>query len=172
MWVDRLAYHRGAPALDFGIGVAPLPAGAAPLEQPSLRALFISAETADPEVCWAWMAFLSAQPEAVQWLPVRRDVVTSDAWWGDATIEVVDAWKSVLDRERMPSAPQRYARALYWFDQAVEDVLAGVSPANALAAAQTKAVAFADCLDGKEDTPDAWVVCAQQADPDLVLPED
>lgn len=170
MWVDTVAAHRGAPELPFEVGIAPLPAGAAPLERPSTRALFISAGTPYAEACWAWIAFLSGQPEAVQWLPVRRDVAESRAGWGDATGETVDAWQSVLGREEAAPPPSRYARALYWLDEALAQVLAGASPFEALAQAQGKASAFADCLAGSAEAPDAWRACAQQADPEVALP--
>ena len=60
--------------------------------------------------------------------------------------------------------------ALYWLDEALADALAGARPAAALAEAQVKAVAFADCLASGGATEEAMYTCARQADPDVVLP--
>ena len=77
----------------------------------------------------------------------------------------------MLAREQVPPfATQRYSDALHWLDQALEDVLAGASPSEALAAAQGKAAAYGNCLDSNEGAADAWRTCAREADPGLALP--
>jgi hypothetical protein len=58
--------------------------------------------------------------------------------------------------------------ALYWLDVALENVLAGALPLEALTEAQVKAAAFVDCI-GEGDYQETWRACAQQADPGVVL---
>jgi ABC-type glycerol-3-phosphate transport system substrate-binding protein len=173
MWIDLYSNHRGAPPLDFEVGVAPLPAGAVPLTAFAPRALFVSAQTPHPDACWDWISFLSAQPEAVSWLPVRRDIAASDAWREQAGAETADVWLTILDRgktnQRPWAVPTAY-HALYWFDEAFADVLAGARPAAALSEAQVKAAAFADCMAVGEATEDVRRTCARQVDPNFVLP--
>ncbi len=173
MWSDWYGNHRLSPALGFEVGIAPLPAGAAQLESPTLRALFISAQASDPQACWAWIVFVSAQPEASSRLAVRRDIAANDTWRNAVGAETADAWLSIQSRE--PSSQSLWAYsptaylALYWFDQAISEALSGTPPATALAAVQVKAAAFVDCTIGQEGE-EAWRTCARQADPDAVLP--
>jgi ABC-type glycerol-3-phosphate transport system substrate-binding protein len=173
MWIDFYDNHRGAPPLDFEVGVAPLPIGASPLTTFSTRALFISAQTPHPDACWDWISFMSAQPEAVSWLPVRRDIAASDAWREQAGAETANAWLTILDRGKTIQRPWALSTAnyaLYWFDEAFADVLAGARPAAALAEAQAKAAAFADCMAVSEVTEEVRRTCARQVDPNFVLP--
>jgi len=173
MWIDFSDNHRGAPPLDFEVGVAPLPIGASPLTTFSTRALFISAQTPHPDACWDWISFLSAQPEAVSWLPVRRDIAASDAWREQAGVETANAWLTILDRGKTIQRSWALSAAnyaLYWFDEAFADVLAGARPAAALPEAQVKAAAFADCIAVSEVTEEVYRTCARQVDPNVVLP--
>jgi len=173
MWIDFYDNHRGAPQLNFEVGVAPLPAGAVPLTAFTPRAFFVSAQTPHPDACWDWISFLSARPEAVSWLPVRRDIAASDAWREQADAETADAWLAILDREKTNQRPWALSRtnyALYWFDEAFADVLAGARPSAALTAAQAKAAAFADCMAVSEVTEEVRRTCARQVDPNVVLP--
>lgn len=173
MWIDYFGNHRGAPPLDFDVGVGPLPAGAVPLTAFSPRALFISAQTPHPNACWEWISFLSAQPEAVSLLPLCHDVAASDAWRERAGVETADAWQALLDRGEKPQrswvqTPATFA--LYWLDEALADVLAGARPDAALAEAQAQAATFADCIASSELTEGTVRACARQTDPDVVLP--
>jgi len=153
--------------------VAPLPAGAAPLAGFSPRALFISARTPHPKACWSWISFLSAQPDATSLLPTRRDIAASDAWRSRVGVEVADAWLVILDREGGAEDGPAYSQdgfALYWFDDALADVLAGGRGDEALAEAQAKAMAYVDCMASRSFSDESWRACAQQADPDVALP--
>lgn len=169
MWIDGYAYHQGAPPLPFVCGVSAPPAGAAPLAQPQLRALTIGAQTAQPEACWAWLSFLSAQPEAAQWLPARLDVTAGEEWREQVGAEVAGAWQAILARDEALPPQSRYDAALYWFEVALAAALDGISPAEALAEAQTKAVAYADCMAAAGTGAD-WRACALVADPDAPVP--
>jgi ABC-type glycerol-3-phosphate transport system substrate-binding protein len=173
MWTDLYGNHGGAPSLDFNVGVVPLPAGAVPLADLVSRALFISAQTPHAAACWDWIAFLSTQPEVVSWLPVHRDVAASEAWRERAGAGTADAWLTILDRIetlQRPWATSMGYYALYWFDEALADVLAGAWPSAALAEAQSKATAFTDCIVGSEYSQESIHACARQADPGVVLP--
>jgi ABC-type glycerol-3-phosphate transport system substrate-binding protein len=175
MWIDFYDNHRGAPPLDFEVGAAPLPAGAVPLAAFLPQALFISAQTPHPDACWDWISFLSAQPEAVSWLPVRRDLAASEAWREQAGTEAAHAWLTILDRgktnQRLWALSTAYY-ALYWFDEAFADVLAGARPAAALAEAQGKAAAFADCMASSEATQEGYRACIHEFDLDFLLPDE
>jgi ABC-type glycerol-3-phosphate transport system substrate-binding protein len=174
MWIDDHEHHVAAGALDFAVGVAPLPVGAVSFNA-TLRALYISANATHPDACWAWITFLSAQPQAVRMLPVRRDVAESDAWRERAGPEAAQAWSEILARPQALQ-PSWYTdpvadRALYWFDEALAQVLDGVPPVDALASAQSKASAFTACMQENVEDRQAWRACARQADPAVTLPE-
>ena len=175
MWVDLYSNHRHAPPLDFKVGVAPPPAGAVPLAAFSPRALFISAQAPYPTACWTWIAFLSAQPEAVSLLPARRDIAASDGWRNQVGPDTAGVWQTILVRGQAiqrpwPSSMAYYA--LYWFDEALADVLAGARPSAALAKAQVKAAAFAECIAGRPHSQEIFQTCARQIDPTTALPGD
>jgi hypothetical protein len=177
MWVDEYDRHVSSPPLDFDVGSVSLPAGAASLESTSgSRALYISAETDMPDACWAWITYLGAQPKAVQWLPVRRDIVAGDAWRAQAGEEMAAAWASILGRSDLQPPSWGYSMAstyaLYWLDEALADVLEGARPVDALTEAQTKASVFVSCMTDSGDPRGAWPACARKADPDIVLPSD
>jgi ABC-type glycerol-3-phosphate transport system substrate-binding protein len=175
MWDDGYSNHQMDPALGFPVGVVPLPTGKASFAGVD-RALFISAGTAHPEACWTWIAYLSAQPEAIRYLPARRDVAASDVWVQGVDTEAVEAWRAVLARAQAPVPPWTddavRDRALYWFDEALDEVLAGRPAVEALGEAQTRASAFVDCVVGSDGGQDAWRACAREIDPDVVLPEE
>jgi hypothetical protein len=59
---------------------------------------------------------------------------------------------------------------LYWFDVALEEVLVGAPASTALRDAQVKALAFVECVEAQTDDQ-AWLACAQQVDPEVVLPQ-
>jgi ABC-type glycerol-3-phosphate transport system substrate-binding protein len=174
IWVDEYQHHGVARPLEFRFGVAPLPAGAVSFPA-TLRALYISANAADPDACWQWIAFLSAQPQAVRLLPVRRDVAASDAWRERVGQETAEAWMQILARPQAPQPPWYTDpvadHALYWFDEALAQVFAGASPTDALADAQGKASAFTSCMEERAEDEQAWRTCARQADPAITLPD-
>jgi ABC-type glycerol-3-phosphate transport system substrate-binding protein len=174
MWVDEVQHDSVARPIEFPFGVAPLPAGDVSFPA-TLRALYISVNAIDPDACWQWIAFLSAQPQAVRLLPVRRDVAASDTWRERVGQETAEAWTEILAHPQasQPSwstDPVPY-RALYWFDEALAQVLAGASPDSALADAEDKAAAFVACMQAHAEDEQAWRACARQADPDLAVAE-
>ncbi len=175
MWVHDHGHHVAARALDFPVGIARLPAGAVSFPA-TLRVLYISTAATDPDACWEWITFLSAQPQATRLLPVRRDAVASDAWGERAGREVAETWSASLARPRAPQ-PAWYTdpvadRALYWFDEALAQVFDGASPADALVEAQGIAFAFVLCMQDDAEGEQVWRSCVRQADPGITLPDE
>jgi len=172
MWVERYRSSLDMLPLTYTPGVAPLPAGTQPLSGISPSGLFISAQAPNPEACWAWIAFVSTQPEAVSLLPVRRDMIRDPTWRKRAGEDVAEAWLTILERgEALPSSSLTNAtsRATYWLHGALADVLAGSSPTSALAAAQKKALAYAACVaaHGQQVSEETLRACAREADPEV-----
>ena len=172
MWVERYRSSLDMLPLTYTPGVAPLPAGTQPLSGISPSGLFISAQAPNPEACWAWIAFVSTQPEAVSLLPVRRDMIRDPTWRKRAGEDAAEAWLTILERgEALPSSSLTNAtsRATYWLHGALADVLAGSSPTSALAAAQKKALAYAACVaaHGQQVSEETLRACAREADPEV-----
>jgi ABC-type glycerol-3-phosphate transport system substrate-binding protein len=174
-WVDLRGNHLIAPPLDFSVGVAPLPGGDLSTDVSALRALFISAQTPHPRACWAWIAFLSKEGQAVSLFPAHQDIAKSDAWCEQVGADTANAWLSLLGRGKAAQLPWiddwNIRFSLYWFDEALAEVLDGAPPIASLAEAQTKASTFVNCVSAGEDKA-SWQTCARQADPDVVLPEE
>ncbi|MCC7355684.1 MAG: extracellular solute-binding protein [Anaerolineae bacterium] len=169
MWPQSYSDHRFLAPLAYEVGVAPLPAGARALSQIVPWALFISAQTEHRDACWAWLSFVSGEPEAVSLLPVRRDVAASEAWRKEVGAATAAAWHAILERGEVSSGLSLgldAGRETYWLYQAVAEALAGEAPATALAQAQKKAMAYTTCLAGRgAATEEAVRACARQADP-------
>ena len=175
MWMEStaMAARRAMTneTLPYEVGVSVIPAGDYPLSDIRAQSLFISAKAEHPDICWAWLSFLSAQPEAVSRLPARRDMA-KDATWrlrvGQAT---ADAWMALLEREEPAhgrSYPSYAYRTMYWLYVALDDVLGGTPPSSALAEVQKKASAFTACIAGTgEVTDEITFACAREADPQV-----
>lgn len=176
MWTHRFSLHNMAPPTRFATGAAPfLPGG---VLSPDLTAniLAISAQAQAPEAAWAWLSFLSAQPEAVALLPLNRAIAASPEWEQRVGEDTAAGWRQILDQDYALWRPEaasnvRYL-ALHWFDQALAETLNGAQAAPALAQAQAFAVAFVGCCAGQGETPSVWTACARQADPAIEIPEE
>ena len=154
MWVDAYSNHLQAPPLGFDAGVALLPRGAQAVPTPDVRFLRINANAQNIDAVWAWVKFLSAQPEANMLLPVRRDIAANAAW------------RAMLERPeplsgRWDVSATSYA-ALYWLDEALAQVLAGASPVAALEQAQAKAGTFVQCVGSRELNEEIRRACAPE----------
>lgn len=176
LWTEP--YQRAARAASpgFEIGVAPLLPGAGTGLASQVEALYINARTEHPQAAWAWLRFLSSEPDAVAALPLGRAVAANPRWQQRAGPETAAAWATLLDSGALAAPP--WARsvtawlALTWLDQALAETFAGADAADALHRAQLSASAFVACAEATgPTTPEAWHVCASQADPGLVLPE-
>ncbi|HNT78457.1 MAG TPA: extracellular solute-binding protein [Anaerolineae bacterium] len=176
MWTHSFYLHHTAPPTDFADGIAPfLPGGVLALDS-TAHALAISAQAQAPEAAWAWVSFLSAQPEAVTLLPLNRAIAASPAWEQRVGEDTATAWRQILEQDYALWRPEatttvRYL-ALHWFDQALAEVLGGAPAAQPLAQAQASAAVFVDCCAGQAETTSAWTACARQADPAIEIPEE
>ncbi|MBN2003012.1 MAG: extracellular solute-binding protein [Anaerolineae bacterium] len=176
MWIHSFSAHNFAPPTDFTIGVAPFLSGGALAPDGSADNLYISTKSANPEAAWAWLSFLSAQPEAVKLLPLNKGIAANPAWEQQVGRETATAWRQILDQDYRLWPPEmkssiRYL-ALHWFDQALAEALAGGPVAPALERAQTSAAAFVECCADQDETWAAYIACARQADPQIELPEE
>lgn len=171
LWVGPLA-DNGLP----DVGVLPFPQGAArtPAALLHTTGYFISAQTAAPQACWAWIRFLADQPGVTAGLPARRTVATSDAFRQRVGAAQADAYLAAVTNRERPSTLVRLAGQdwlapyLAWFEEAYQRIIKEEAPADAaLAEAQKKADAYRRCV----ITTDAsrasagYQVCFRKVDP-------
>jgi ABC-type glycerol-3-phosphate transport system substrate-binding protein len=178
MWVDYLQDYAVSPPLPFEAGIAPLPvtsgsAGIQAATEFNVSAYYISAHTAEPQACWEWLTFLSAQPGAVQLLPARRSIVESPSWQSRVSEADLPAYRAILGCDDTRIFALRWdvpwlGYAYPWLDEAFQAVLAGDGPERALAGAQHKAEAYVQCLEREGSFVDRDVLkaCAGEVDPD------
>ena len=174
LWLESYytyQYMAKINTLPFEVGVVAPPAGGGPLF-PAGRAyaMFISATTKHPQEAWEWISWLSTQPEAVSLLPVRLDILENAQWRERAGEEVAQAWTTVLTQEAARdegTAQAADTRAAYFLQNALEQVLAGTPAEAALAEAQRQAEVYMACVAQGKD----WRTCAQEADPEVILPQ-
>ena len=140
-WTDFTGVdRRDVWPSDAEIGMAPLPIGEVPITQFLPQGSFIAADTPYPEVCWAWIKFLSEQPSVVQSLPGRRSVLESPAFAARVEADVLSTYRALTEYDDLPVAPSSEAGdQLTYLYQAVADILNGARPEAALAKAQGQA---------------------------------
>jgi ABC-type glycerol-3-phosphate transport system substrate-binding protein len=178
MWVDYFQDYAISPPLPFEAGVAPLPvtsgsAGIQTTTEFNVSAYYISAHTAEPQVCWEWLIFLSAQPGVAQLLPARRSIVESSSWQSRIGEADLPAYRAILGYDNTRVFALRWdipwlGYAYPWLDEAFQAVLAGDGSERALAGAQHKAEAYVQCLEREGSFVDRDVLkaCAGEVDPD------
>ncbi len=176
MWVHSFSAHSAAMPTSFATGVAPFLPGSSLAPDWNADNLYISAKSANPAAAWAWLSFLSAQPEAVKLLPVNKDIAADPAWAQRVGQETSAAWRQILEQDYPIWPPEKTSTvrylALHWFDQAVAEALASGPVAPVLERAQASASAFVACCAGQDETWDAYIACARQADPNIEIPEE
>ena len=172
LWIDYVGNHALAPPLSFETGVAPLPAGSQASTEFEVRAYYISAHAAAPQVCWEWLTFLTGQPEVVQLLPARRSVAASERWQSQVGEAALPAYQATLQYDGTAIFRLRWevpwlAYACPWLDEAFQAVVAGDDAGKALAEAQRKAEAYVLCLEreGSFDDPASLKACTREVDP-------
>jgi len=175
MWVHSFGEHSTAIPTSFATGVAPFLPGSSLAPDWNADNLYISAKSENPAAAWAWLSFLSAQPEAVNQLPVSKGTAADPAWAQRVGQETAAAWRQILEQDYTVWPPEKTGTvrslALHWFDQAVAEALAGGPVAPALERAQASASAFVACCAGQDETWAAYIACARQADPQIELSE-
>lgn len=164
----------GGPGPSFEVGLAPLPIGGGGLRSGDFysQALYISANAAQPEACWEFMKYITADVTTLQYsggIPARTSVVNSPEYAQVAQPELLElhkAYEQALQRPGQPgdSLNDVYGGSLdlYWLFQALDRALTGeASLEQGLADAQEKTNTFMECVAGGETPP----ICALQADP-------
>ncbi len=171
LWVGPLA-DSGLP----DVGVLPFPQGAArtPAALLHTTGYFISAQTAAPQACWAWIRFLADQPDVTAGLPARRSVATSDAFRQRVGAAQADAYLAAVTNREQPSTLVRLAGQdwlgpyLTWFEAAYQRILRDKTPVDvALTEAQKKADMYRACLINHDALRLArgYKACLSQIDP-------
>lgn len=155
----------------FTEAMAPPPLGASGVTPNdfSVRALYISAATDQPALCWSWLKYLSEQTSLMQGgYPARTSVIESDAYAAAAqpgAVAVYTAYRTALERTPNVDMSQSYEQTpidFFWLFQAVDRAIQGEDLEQALSEAQQNTEAFLACVRGGA----AAEVCAPQVDPD------
>jgi ABC-type glycerol-3-phosphate transport system substrate-binding protein len=172
MWFDsgmntrELADQTGQTG-DIAIAPPPLAAGMVGLETMLMRGLYISAEARDPQTCWTWLKYLSADVSSLKSaFPARRSVVQSDAFLAQAlpgSVEVYQAYSEAFERtpDVPPSLPEGSRIDYYWFYHAIDRALQGEDLERELQAAQQLTEQYLACV----QAGGAGAACATQVDP-------
>ena len=162
----------------LNIGAAPPPYradGTTPGSVLTSSGYFISSQTENRQACWQWISFLTGQPAAVQGLPARQSVATSDEYRQKVGASRADAYLATMGDSEQPSAFQLLTDeawlggAIYWYGQAFGQVIEGkASVEDALDAAQQMADDYRACVIAGDDfSQAAWQACVQETDPTL-----
>jgi ABC-type glycerol-3-phosphate transport system substrate-binding protein len=87
----------------INIGVAPIPQGLEKIfytiDSTSLRPWkghYISRKTKNPQACWQWISYLSANPNSFLGVPVRRSVAESANWEARVGAENASVYRAAL----------------------------------------------------------------------------
>jgi multiple sugar transport system substrate-binding protein len=155
------------------VGVAPLPVGAGGLRGGDLRVVgyHISAASAAPQQCWAWISFLSGKlnivPEII--IPARQSLALSEDYTKIAPPPLLDLYRAYGDALKRPSRPsvtsEFYQRFdLYWFFKAISAASEQDKDLDAeLTEAQRLTTAYLECMVKERQQKPA--TCARSADP-------
>ncbi|HZW04968.1 MAG TPA: extracellular solute-binding protein [Anaerolineaceae bacterium] len=131
----------------FTIIEIPYPATALPIGNSSGIGYYISKHAKNPNACWDLVSFLSAQPAASPYWPVRKAVAASPEWQALVGSQKAAIFQAAKDR--LPSASraslQQSAIVRFWTD-AMERIYTGLSAKSALAEAQIKVDQYLGCL--------------------------
>jgi multiple sugar transport system substrate-binding protein len=165
---------------DLNVGVVPLPAGPNSAQGSGFQSVdgyFISAQSDTRQACWAWITFLTEQPNAASGLPARRSVAESSAYRQQVGAEQADAYLASVSSGSRASFFQRVSDegnwlgfASFWLTDAYDRVVNGeMTVEEALAAAQESVDAYRDCViaqDAYQD-PEAMMGCLSEAGANL-----
>jgi len=185
MWTLMEFWELTSDPEGLRVGVAPVPAGAAGdlAAYTSVAGYFISAETKAPQACWEWIAYLTAQAEAVEGAPTRRSVVQSEAYRQEVGAERAAAYGASLDGHRSISfqvlRDQDWLVAGYvvWLIRAYGQVVEGQATVeHALDLAQRAFDDYRACVIVHDALSDekGWQACLVEVEPALadLLPQE
>ena len=160
MWTGSLGRHKAA----LRVGILPFPIGsqAASVSIVDSTGYFISAQAIAPEACWEWIKFMTTEVGAMQGLPARRSVATSEAYRQQVGDERADAYLAAVENGQRLSVFQRVVghnwlgAYLSWLDEAYQQIVEGdVLPEETLATAQKKADDYRACIISNDAFSDA-----------------
>ncbi|MFO7168159.1 MAG: extracellular solute-binding protein [Chloroflexota bacterium] len=155
------------PAFTRAIAPPPLGEGGVTANDVRVSGMFISAGSAAPDACWAWLKRLSATTSLLQGaFPARRSLAEAPEFQAQArpgAAEVYAAYREALERPPVQSE-ESGALALdpYWFYRAVDRALQGASLELELEQAQELSEQFLECVRGGGGRAE----CAQAVDPE------
>lgn len=142
MWYDTTLSFKFRKQQNPELGVAPYPvdspqSGSSPLY---VTGLSMSAGTANPDVAWRFISFLSRQTinmgPFADVMSARRSVTESSGFWDKIDPELASALRYAIDHAYVSAGQPGYGA----FNDAIESILKGEqSVEDALAEAQTKA---------------------------------
>jgi multiple sugar transport system substrate-binding protein len=144
MWVGALSERGGSyqrrQRWEMEWGVAPLPRDVQSMTLADVRGYYISAHTQRYEACWQWVTFISKQPY-YRLAPARRSLLYSEEYEAEVSSQVAAAARAsvehaVLVTPRLAAFSQVLEEA---FLPAIESVVEGATPEEAMIAAQGQA---------------------------------
>ncbi|RPI34228.1 MAG: extracellular solute-binding protein, partial [Chloroflexota bacterium] len=166
-------YSAEAIEPGYRVGVAPMPRVQGESVGYSInRGYFISPEGQNPQLCWDWITFLSAQPNAMSGIPARRSVGESAAW--EARVGPAEAAVYRTALEIYEENPYNLIGGPYytWRHDAVAAALRGDEIEPFLAILQRKADEYLTCILAVDraqlaynELQDEVLGCAKKADP-------
>ncbi len=176
MWAGPFGQHDRLRS-----GVLPFPQGPSDSGTPILNAMgyFISAKTTAAQACWEWIKFLTTEVSVVEGLPARHSIATSEAYCQQVGDEWATVYLTSVESSQRPSIFQRIAGQewlgayLIWLEQGYRQIVEeGMSPAQALAAAQEKADDYHACIVANKSLSgyQGYRACMGQVDPAYSVP--
>ena len=121
-------------------GVVPLPRDVQSMTLADVQGYFISSHTRHREACWRWITFLSKQPH-YRLVPARQSLLQSEEYEQEVGSKVAVAARAsmenvVLVTPRLVTFSEIIEEA---FAPAIESVVEGAVPEEAMIAAQAQA---------------------------------
>ena len=144
MWIGALSERGGMASQrqrwEMNWGVAPLPRDVRSMTLADVRGYYISAHTQYHEACWQWVTFIGKQPY-YRLAPARRSSLYSAEYEEEVSSRVATAARAsvenaVLITPRLAAFGQVLEDA---FLPAIESVVEGATPEEAMIAAQGQA---------------------------------
>jgi ABC-type glycerol-3-phosphate transport system substrate-binding protein len=138
-------FNGSQPA--FQTGEVVFPATLNPFGANSVTGFYISAQAQNPQACWDWIAYLSAQPAAEETWPARKSVAASADWQARVGPQKAGIFQAAENRAPAASSagPERLALQQIW-NAGMAQIYAGAAPQNALAEAQAQLDQYTTCL--------------------------
>lgn len=172
MWFSSgLFFTFGNDNEEFTQAAAPPPFGdsAVTPNDFSVRGLYVSATTEQPEACWTWIKHFSNLTDLLQGdFPARISTAESPAFTEDAqpgALDVYNAYRNAFERNPNMDLSQSYQQShidFFWLFQAIDRAMQGEDLERELADAQSLTEQYLACIRGGEEE----AACATQVDPD------